>query len=430
MIDRLPPHSIEAEQGVLGCALLSPEEALNCLGSQLPAGEVSFYDLRHQEIYGVLREMHRDQVAIDIVTLQARLRDEGKLEAVGGLAYLTGLMDAVPSAANLEHYARIVAEKFHRRQVIQESSQLLSDAFDESTDGEQVTQRALTFLKTHARKGAEGGLFSMADLEPYYSRRCHELGKVGLRLSKWLPSLDRLRVLVPGNMILILANTGVGKTALLSNLALAALPMATLFLQLELPKEDLFERLLASRSGKAASKIEKGYSETDLLEGRDFFDAKFPGLVISDQPKLTVDDIRAKIYGMELKLGFQPKLVLVDYLGLMRGSGSGRYDKFSQIAEDLRILAKETDTILVASSQVGRKKDDDSPEVGLHDGKESGSLENSASLVLGAWRNPGEATEMHLRVLKCNKGGAGLHVVCNYNLDTLAITERSRYATP
>lgn len=425
-VDRLPPHSIEAEQGLIGCVLQEPITSIPRVRALLPAGEMTFYDLRHQTLYEQIQGMERDGIAVDLITLHQRLRDKNVLEAIGGLAYLTGLMDSVGGAANLDYYAAILVEKFTRRQIIQEASQLVSDAFDESKDDEELTRKAVRFLKDRSKRGASSGLFTMAEIEPHYSERCHQLGKVGLRLSRWLPSLDTLRVLVPGNMILVLANTGVGKTALLSNLALAAAPMPTLFLQLELPKEDIFERILATKSGTPCGKIEHGYSSTDKIEGKEFHDSRFPGLVVSEEPKLTIEDVRSKIYGMELKLGVAPKLVLLDYMGLMRGSGQGRYDKFSQIAEDLRVLAKETDTIVVAASQIGRKKDDDDPEVGLHDGKESGSLENSASLVLGAWRNPEKPEEMHLRVLKCNKGGSGTHVICNYDLNTLKITEQTR----
>jgi len=425
-IDNLPPHSLESEQGVLGCLLVDPEKSVPRIRALLPAGAISFYDLRHQELFECLQQMDAGGLKIDLITVHQRLKDRGQLEAIGGASYLTGLMDAVPGAANLESYAGTVVQKFTRRQIIQEASQLLHDATDDSSEDELLAQRAVLFLKNRARRGAKDGLFTMGEIEPHYSERCHQLGQVGLRISKWLPALDNLRVLVPGNLVMILANTGVGKTALLTNLALAATPMPTLFLQLELPKEDIFERMLATRSETPCSRIEEMYARTEKIEGPKFHDARFPSLVISEEPKLTIQDIHSRICGMELKLGVPPKLVLVDYLGLMRGSGQGRYDKFSQIAEDLRVLAKETGTIVVAASQIGRKKDDESIEVGLHDGKESGSLENSASLVLGAWRNPENPSEMHLRVLKCNKGGSGTHVVCNYDLNTLKITEQTR----
>lgn len=427
MIDRLPPHSIEAEQGVLGCVLLSPEDCLLKCAESMPAGAATFYDLRHQILYRSMDGMRQDGLAIDTLTLSQRLRDAGQLEAVGGLAYLSSLPESTPSVANLEHYLEILTEKHSRREIIANASRLISEAWDESTDGSRLPERAAGIIgKGHnVLKGS--ALYTMADAEERYSRRCHALQEVGFNLSKWLPSLDRLRALTPGNLAVILAATGVGKTAILSNLALVAKPLPVLFLELELPVEDMFERLAALKTKMACAKVEEAYRGTNNLQGREFYDARFPKLVICDQPRLSIPDIERKIEACRLKIGEQPRLVLLDYLGLTSGKGQSRYDRFSQTAEDLRTCAKSTGTVIVVACQIGRKSAEEGVEVHLTDAKESGSIENSASLVLGAWRDPEETTLMHLRVLKCNKGGSGLQIPCNYNLDTLAITERSRY---
>src|SRR5262249_54428353 len=106
-IDRLPPHAIEAEQGVLGCALLAPNESLGICVEKFKRGSEVFYDLRHQQIFELLTEMYDHKEAIDLITVQQRLKDKNQLEAVGGIAYLASLQDAVPSAANLEYYLDI-----------------------------------------------------------------------------------------------------------------------------------------------------------------------------------------------------------------------------------------------------------------------------------------------------------------------------------
>ena len=110
-VDRLPPHSIEAEQGVLGCALLSSNESMGVCIEKFKAGSEVFYDLRHRHIYDLFVEMYDHKEAIDLVTVQQRLKDRNQLESVGGLSYLSSLQDAVPSAANLTYYADIVREK-------------------------------------------------------------------------------------------------------------------------------------------------------------------------------------------------------------------------------------------------------------------------------------------------------------------------------
>src|SRR6185437_3058180 len=118
-LDRLPPHSIEAEQGVLGCVLLSPNDCMGVCIEKFRAGSEMFYDLRHRHLYELLAEMCDHKEAIDLLTVQQRLKDRNQLEAVGGLAYLSSLPDAVPSAANLSYYTDIVREKHLLRRMIQ-----------------------------------------------------------------------------------------------------------------------------------------------------------------------------------------------------------------------------------------------------------------------------------------------------------------------
>src|SRR5947207_1173813 len=111
LMDRLPPHSIEAEQGVLGCVMLSPNDSLGHCIEKFKNGAEVFYDLRHQALYELLAEMYDAKEAIDPITVQQRLKDRNQLEALGGTAYLGALMDGVPSAANLEYYVEIIREK-------------------------------------------------------------------------------------------------------------------------------------------------------------------------------------------------------------------------------------------------------------------------------------------------------------------------------
>ena len=125
-IDRLPPHSIEAEQGILGCILLSPQDSIGICIEKLKSGADSFYDLRHQTLYEQLAKMYDAKEPVDLITLQQRLKDAGQLDAVGGLTYLMTLQDAVPSAANLEYYVTIVRDKFVLRRMLQTCSGVIS----------------------------------------------------------------------------------------------------------------------------------------------------------------------------------------------------------------------------------------------------------------------------------------------------------------
>src|ERR1700728_4049183 len=129
-IDRLPPHSIEAEQGVLGCVLLSPNDCMGECIEKLKPGHLVFYDLRHQTLFQALMEMYDEKQAIDLITLQQRLKNNQQIEGVGGLGYISSLPDAVPSAANLQYYLDIVLEKYLLRKMVQTCTQIVGRVFD------------------------------------------------------------------------------------------------------------------------------------------------------------------------------------------------------------------------------------------------------------------------------------------------------------
>src|SRR3989442_682459 len=129
-IDRLPPHSPEAEQGVLGCVLLSPNDCMGECIEKFRAGADAFYDLRHQTIFGALTEKYDAREAIDVITLQQRLKNKQLLEEVGGLTYLASLPDTVPSSANLSYYLEIVQEKYLLRKMIHTCTEVVSRVYD------------------------------------------------------------------------------------------------------------------------------------------------------------------------------------------------------------------------------------------------------------------------------------------------------------
>jgi replicative DNA helicase len=221
---------------------------------------------------------------------------------------------------------------------------------------------------------------------------------------------------------MVLGGTGVGKTAILSNIAVSALPLPTLLFELELPPEVLFERLVALKMEVDCGDVERSYA-TGEKAGRDALYRRFPNLFVCTEAKLTVEKIKEYCDRAELKIGRRPGLVLIDYVGLIDGAGSSRYDKFSTIAENLKVMAKQIRAVVVCAVQISRKAKDESDEVGLTDGKDSGSIENSAGVVLGCWRPA--ADRMAVRVLKNTKGRTGVTVDCNYNGAQLRITERS-----
>lgn len=278
-------------------------------------------------------------------------------------------------------------------------------------------------------RGVSLPLLKISELEPIYQRYVGRIDQSSLKLGNWLPTLGRhVRGLVPGELVLILGATGIGKTAVLSNIAVKAHPLPTLFFELELPPELMFERLISLSTSSlqqpiSCENVERGYRAGDFVGQHAIEKGKLNHIYISTQPRLTIDEIERITVQSSLKIGERPKLVLLDYVGLVRGSGSSRYEKVSQVAEDLKVMAKATQTVVVVASQVSRRDDAPTPEINLTDGKDSGSLENSAGLVLGVWRDQKDAAKMYMKVLKNTKGSAGATIACNYNLGTLAITE-------
>lgn len=271
-------------------------------------------------------------------------------------------------------------------------------------------------------KGHKLPLYTMAELEPGYQRMVLDMASNSFSLGSWLPTLGRkLRPLIPGELVFIIGDTGVGKTGVLSEIARCAKPLPALFFELELPAELLFERSVAAKRNLPCADIEASYRSGDVLGSA--LDIDFKNLLICTESKLTLHDLENYIVRSELKLGVKPKLVLLDYLQLIGAQGPNRREKVSDVAEGLKILAKSTKTIIICASQVHRPDGDE--EIHLHSAKESGSIENSCGLLLGLWRDKNDPVLFHIKVLKSTKGGGGLVVECLFTPENMRIREKS-----
>jgi hypothetical protein len=290
-------------------------------------------------------------------------------------------------------------------------------------------KRALDDIKNSAHpfvKGIKLPIYSMSEMEGKYKAHVRRASELKLDLGKWIPTFGRhIRPLVEGELVFVLGDVGGGKTAVLQQIAEVSRPLPTIMFELELPEELLFERFLAHKSKLTCSQIETGYLSGDSLGAG--LDSAFKNLFVCPESKLTLEDIERYIMRGELKLGERPRLILIDYIQLMQGMGDNRRERVSDIAEGLKVLAKSTRTIIICSSQVQRPTEGNR-KIGLHSGKESGSIEASCGLLLGLWRDEEDPTLMHLKVLKSTKGGAGLEVLCNFDGARMTITERSQFA--
>ncbi|HEX3720332.1 MAG TPA: DnaB-like helicase C-terminal domain-containing protein [Verrucomicrobiae bacterium] len=308
--------------------------------------------------------------------------------------------------------------------------------FLQNFDNAKAIETAITKLVEKApilTAGIELPIQSMEELESEYKEHLKMASQRVLNLSNWLPSLGaKCRGLHPGEMVTIIADTGVGKTALIQNLARSAAPLPTLLFELELPGSLTFERFCAMSVGTSCREVEYSYTQEKSEDWRG--KKNISHIFTCTRSKLTPDQIEMLINKAEAKMLARPVLVCIDYIQLMGGESSKRYDIVTDAAESLKRIAKATKTIIVVSSQIRRKsqaKDgregNNSLEVNLHDAKESGGIENSSGLVLGAWRPT--INTIKIKVLKNTKGCAdkpGEALECNFNGACMTITEKSK----
>ena len=271
-VDRLPPHSPECEMGVLGCVLLSPNECMGECIEKFKGGAEVFYDLRHQTIFSALAEMYDKQEAIDVITLQQRLKDKQLLEQVGGIAYLASLPDAVPSAANLSYYLDFVQEKYFLRRMIQTCTEVVGRVYDFEGEVDALMDEVERDILRISEARVESHTDTIKDLvkkaintiEDFHQRQGVLTG-VGTGFT----DLDRMTSgFHPGEMIVIAARPSMGKTSLAMNIAEHVaieqkLPVGVF--SLEMTSESLVLRMVCSRSRVNLRSVRDGF-----LAERDF----------------------------------------------------------------------------------------------------------------------------------------------------------------
>ena len=391
--DRLPPHAPEAEQGVLGCVLLSPNDCLGQCIEKLKAGADVFYDLRHQTIYTALVEMYDHREAIDVITVQQRLKDRQLLEQVGGIPYLNALQDTVPSAANVTYYADIVQEKYLLRKMIQACTSVVAKVYDYEGEVDvlldEVERDILQISESRVEGGAQAAKQlvnkAIGTIENYFSRQ----GSLG-GLGTGFPDLDKMTDgLHGGEMIVIAARPSMGKTSLAMNIAESVVlnqkvPVGVF--SLEMTSEALVMRMLCSNARVNLRSIREGFmSESDFPKltssaGR----LSNAPLFIDDSPALSILQLRARARRMSQQHGI--KLFVVDYLQLLhstsRRAQDNRQQEISEISSGIKALAKELSVPVIVLSQLNRELEKDkSRKPRLSDLRESGAIEQDADLV-------------------------------------------------
>lgn len=394
MIDPLlPPHSQEAEQGVLGCLLLSPNEMIPVAMEKLHIHIEPFYDLRHRAIYDALLAMYDARVLMDLIGLQQYLKDRNQLEALGGMPYFASLMNCVPSAANLEYYIEIVNEKAYERAVIQKCTSIIGRIYagelhaSELSDQLETEVQSLTREKKTRPTRLESFNKIIDELE-----RTHRGDEIPGLLLTGFPDLDQyLGGLLPGDHIVIAARPGLGKSTLSMNVAEynaidCKIPVG--YFSLEMSEEKLNKRSLASRSRQDLSVYKDRHSNLDYPTRR--IRTVLSTLIkapieIDFSPGISIMKLRARARQMALQNKI--KLLIVDMIQLVTGRSPKRSQEVGEVSRGLKMLAGELNIPIISISSMNReieKSDNRRPR--LSDLKESGDIESDADTVIFLWQ--------------------------------------------
>lgn len=430
---RQPPHSDEAEMGVLGCVLLSPSECIpQCIDLFRDRSDV-FYDLRHRAIYEMAVSLYDKQKAVDVVTVLQALRDAKQLDSVGGVSYLASLPDAVPSAANLLYYVDIVREKAVLRESITVCANTISLAHDGYGDIgtflEKFGQSANKLIQGTFHKNGSGGVRSAKQLIPLVNERMQSLydkTATVLGLSTGYPELDAMTLgLHPGQVFVLAARPSVGKSAIAMNIAdhvAAEQKKPVGVFSLEMPAEDLMLRMTCARARVDLKNVMSG--ETAKQEIENLGDAckqliKVP-LYIDDTRSLSILQAKAKARQMKQQYGI--KLFIFDYLQLMHSSNhraQNREQEVSDVSHGIHDIAGELNVPVILIAQLNREIErHGSRRPRLSDLRESGSIEQDADTVGmlyrdaqkdddSYWSNTNPVVHVNLLIAKQRNGPTG-----------------------
>jgi replicative DNA helicase len=390
----IPPQNLEAEQAVLGTILLQDKSLLKVLELLEPE---DFYRDAHKHIYRAMVQLFENREPHDLITVTGLLRDQNRLEQVGGAAYLASLTDIIPFTGTLVHHASIIRQKSILRRLIQTASDVAARCYQEQDDIDSLVDEAeQTFFEIASSKKGRG-FESMSTIVPrafqrietLFERKEHVTG-----IATGFGDLDNMTAgLQPSDLIVLAGRPSMGKTALAMNMVQHAAiidktPVAVF--SLEMSMEQLALRMLCSLGRIDSQRIRTGH-----LRQRDWPNlTRATGMLseapifIDDTPAMTVLEMRAK--ARRLKSEFDLGLVVVDYLQLMKGRSNieNRAQEISEISRSLKAMAKELEVPVIALSQLNRSlesRPDKRPK--LADLRESGAIEQDADVIVFIYRD-------------------------------------------
>ena len=408
---RVPPHSQEAEESVLGAMLIDKDAVIAVAEFLLPE---DFYDERLRDIYQACLDLYEARTPIDVLTVTERLKKRKSLKSVGSSSFLADLANKVPTAAHVEHYGRIVKDTATKRSLMSAATRLVEVSMDEGLAAGEALDRAESEIFSLSQKSLSKTFTSVRDTLAESFDRLDELHKSGGGI-RGVPTGfadldDALAGLQQSNLIILAARPGVGKTSLATNIAqyiAVELKRPVGFFSLEMSREELVDRLLVAQADIDAWKLKTGkLSEEDFTKLSNAMGelAEAP-LFIDDTPALSILEMRTKARRLQVESGVD--LIVVDYLQLARSRQlESRVQEVSEISQGLKNLARELKVPVLAISQLSRAvetRGGKKPQ--LSDLRDSGSIEQDADVVMFLWREDDDNTEnMMLDIAKHRNG--------------------------
>jgi len=395
---RVPPHSQEAEESVLGAMLLDKDAVIAVAEFLLPE---DFYDERLREVYEACLNLYEDRTPIDVLTVTEKLKKQKGAKVAS--SFLAELTNKVPTAAHVEHYGRIVKDTSTKRALMSAAGRLVDISMDEGITASEVLDKAESEVFSLSQKNSSKSFTSVKDTLAESFDRLDELHKSGEGIRGVATGFsdidDALAGMQKSNLLILAARPGVGKTSLALNIAqnVAVKDKKNVgFFSLEMSKEELVDRLLVAQADIDAWKLKTGkLSEEDFTKLSNAMGelAEAP-IYIDDTPASTILEMRSKARRLQVEKGLD--LLVVDYLQLARSRQlENRVQEVSEISQGLKNLARELKIPVLALSQLSRAVEQRGGQKRpqLADLRESGSIEQDADVVMFIWREDEENVE-------------------------------------
>jgi replicative DNA helicase len=439
---RVPPQNIEAEKSVLG-ALMLDKDAIIKVANLIRLGD--FYKDDHNLIYEAMVELYDKREPIDVLSLSNRLEEKGQLEKIGSSSYLTTLVTAVPSSANIEHYAKVVQKKSTLRKLIAAASELVELGYREDEDVEKILDIAEQKLFQVSQKYLKQDFVPIRSILEAAFNRIDELHKGDHKL-RGIPSgfqdLDNILAgFQKSDLVIVAARPSIGKTTLALDFARQIAvkeKIAVGIFSLEMSSDQLIDRMLAAESGVDLWRLRTGRLKSG--DGDDDFQRIGEAMGVLSEAPVFIDDagsanvMEMRTMARRLQSEHNVGVIIVDYLQLMEGrsGGDNRVNEISEISRALKQLARELNIPIIALSQLSRAVESRSPQIPkLSDLRESGSIEQDADVVMFLYREDREKPDtpnkniVEVHIAKHRNGPIGkLSLYFNENSTTFKSLER------